>query len=240
MNTKEDRMIKRHSKSAIFMHWSNAVCWLFLLFSGFAILENPLMQPVCDSWASFWNSLFGGAFNLLNAHVIVGLVWIVLYIIYLAFRFKSEAMPFMREVTDFSPKSDITWCVRKGMRLTIGENAMRKMGIDPQLPPQGFYNAGQKFAAVAAVFCSIGLAVTGLIMVFLSGKPDTESLTQWSMLIHFICAGIMAIVLPIHIYMAALAPGEGPALRSMFTGFVPKSFAKMHNPLWYKKLNIKD
>ena len=40
--------------------------------------------------------------------------------------------------------------------------------------------------------------------------------------------------------MAALAPGEFPALRSMFTGFVPKAFAKMHNPLWYKKLGFKD
>ena len=36
--------------------------------------------------------------------------------------------------------------------------------------------------------------------------------------------------------MAALAPGEGPALRSMFTGFVPEDFVRRHNPLWFKKL----
>lgn len=233
-------MIRKHSQSAIFMHWSNAVCWLFLLFSGFAILSNPRMQPIANYWVDFWDNLFGGAFNLLNAHVIVGLIWILLYCCYLLFKFKSEALPFMQEVAHIEAKSDTVWCIRKGLRLTVGEKLMRKMGMETKLPPQGFYNAGQKFAAIAAVFCSIGLAVTGLAMFLLSGSQGAETIIQWAMLIHFICAGIMAIVLPIHIYMAALAPGEGPALRSMFTGFVPKSFAKMHNPLWYKKLNLKD
>jgi len=88
------------------------------------------------------------------------------------------------------------------------------------------------------VASSAGLAVTGILMVHAAGDAGTESLLQWCILVHFLCAGLMAVVLPIHIYMAALAPGEGPALRSMFTGFVPKAFAKMHNPLWYKKLGL--
>lgn len=46
----------------------------------------------------------------------------------------------------------------------------------------------------------------------------------------------MAIFLPIHIYMAALAPGEGPVLRSMLTGFVPLRHVEEHNPLWYARL----
>lgn len=46
----------------------------------------------------------------------------------------------------------------------------------------------------------------------------------------------MAIFLPVHIYMAALAPGEGPALRSMFTSYVPESHVQHHNPLWFEAL----
>ena len=42
-------MIRRHSATAIFMHWYNAACWLLLLFTGFALLANPLMQPTCSS-----------------------------------------------------------------------------------------------------------------------------------------------------------------------------------------------
>ncbi len=33
-------MIRRHTRTAMFMHWFNAVCWLFLLLSGFALLAN--------------------------------------------------------------------------------------------------------------------------------------------------------------------------------------------------------
>ena len=36
--------------------------------------------------------------------------------------------------------------------------------------------------------------------------------------------------------MAAFAPGEGPALRSMFSGFIPVTFIRHHNPLWYEQL----
>ena len=49
----------------------------------------------------------------------------------------------------------------------------------------------------------------------------------------------MAIFLPVHIYMAALAPSEGPALRSMFTGYVPESHVQHHNPLWFEALKKK-
>lgn len=51
-------MIRRHSATAIFMHWYNAACWLLLLFTGFALLANPLMQPVGDWWSSLWTGAF--------------------------------------------------------------------------------------------------------------------------------------------------------------------------------------
>lgn len=38
-------MIRRHSLSAVCMHWFNAFCWIALLFTGFALLSNPAMQP---------------------------------------------------------------------------------------------------------------------------------------------------------------------------------------------------
>ena len=38
------KYVRRHTLSAIFMHWHNAACWLLLLFSGFGLLANPLMQ----------------------------------------------------------------------------------------------------------------------------------------------------------------------------------------------------
>lgn len=227
--------VRRHSASAIFMHWYNAVCWLLLLFSGFALLSNPLMQPVGEWWSSLWTGLFG-PLGLLRLHVVIGMAWVVMYAVYLVFRIRSEALPFLREITDLHPVSDMIWCMRKGMWLVLGEKLMRRLGLDPELPPQGFYNAGQKLVAVIAVLCSLGLALTGLLLVFVSGRPGTEELLRICLLVHFCCAGLMALFLPVHIYMAAFAPGEAPALRSMFTGFVPLEHVRHHNPLWFRKL----
>lgn len=230
-------MIRRHSRSAIFMHWFNAVCWIFLLFSGFALLAGD-MQPVGRWWEECWQGLFGDR-GLLVAHLAVGTLWVAVYALYLVVFGRREALPFLREVTSFDVKSDMLWCAKKGLWLVLGPKQTRKLGIDPALPPQGFYNAGQRLVAVLAVLSSAGLAVTGLVMGFCSGTSEwavSESVLQWCIFAHFCCAGLMAIFLPVHIYMAALAPGEGPALRSMFTGFVPKSHAEHHNPLWYAAL----
>jgi len=109
---------------------------------------------------------------------------------------------------------------------------MRRLGLNPELPPQGFYNAGQKLFAIAAVAGSLGLVLSGVLLALSRGLTDAENLVQWALFVHLACAGIVAVGLPVHIYMAALAPGEGPALRSMFTGQVPEAFARHHNPLW--------
>ena len=180
-------MIRRHSATAIFMHWYNAACWLLLLFTGFALLANPLMQPVGDWWSSLWTGAFG-ALGLLRLHVVVGMAWIVLYAAYLLVRARAEALPFLKEITDLHIGSDLVWCLRKGLWLVLGERLMRRLGLDPELPPQGFYNAGQKLVAIIAVLCSLGLALTGLILVFASGRPGTEGLLQICLLAHFCCA----------------------------------------------------
>ncbi|MDR3043322.1 MAG: cytochrome b/b6 domain-containing protein [Desulfovibrio sp.] len=228
-------MIRRHSIAAIFMHWSNAACWLLLLFSGFALLANPAMQPVGVWWSDLWTGVFG-AVGLLRLHIIIGLVWIALYLAYLIVKARSEALPFLREITGVSIRSDLDWCMRKGLWLVLGEKLMRRAGFDPELPPQGFYNAGQKLVAILAVACSIGLALTGLGLLSLAGMPETETLLQAMLFVHFCCAGMMAVFLPVHIYMAAFAPGEAPALRSMFTGFIPLEHIRHHNPIWYANI----
>ncbi len=233
------KYVRRHTLSAIFMHWHNAACWLLLLFSGFGLLANPLMQPIGDWWSGAWNGLFG-PLGLLRLHVLIGLLWIFMYIVYLCLNARLGAMPFLREITNLHPASDMLWCFRKGLLLVLGPRMMRRLHLDPELPPQGFYNAGQKLVACMAVLSSVGLAVTGLVLVFCSNAPGMEALLQWSLLIHLCCAGLMAFFLPIHIYMAAFAPGEAPALRSMFTGFIELEHVRHHNPLWYDALRRED
>lgn len=232
-------MIRRHSRSAMAMHWFNAVCWFTLTFTGFALLANPAMQPIGQWWVNMWTGLFG-AQGLLLFHVGVGLMWLAVYIAYIAVALRREVWPFLAEVFYIRPVADTIWCVKKGLWLTVGPKKMRAMGLDPELSPQGFYNAGQKIAAVVAVFTGAGLAVSGIVLALLAlqgvASASVREFAQAALLLHFVCAGLMAVVLPVHIYMAALAPGEGPAFRSMFTGYVPEKHAREHNPLWHATL----
>lgn len=228
-------MIRRHFPSAIFMHWFNAACWLLLTFTGFGMLASPTMQPIGQWWTSLWTGLFG-PLGLLQLHAITGVIWIAVYALFLLAGSRRVAFAFLREICRLHPVSDAIWCLRKGGGLVLGERGMRRLGLDPSLPPQGFYNAGQKLVAVVAVLCGVGLAVTGGLMIAFSGRPGGDALLRGCLLVHFLCAGVMAVFLPVHIYMAALAPGEGPAMRSMLTGFVPSEFARRHNPLWFEQL----
>ncbi len=226
-------MIRRHTLSAITMHWFNALCWLLLLGSGFALLSNASMQPAGSWWSSFWANVVGEQ-RLLSLHIYLGFIWSAVYIIYCLFFLRREALPFLKEVFRLSPASDLTWCIRKVSWLVLGESGMRRHGLNPELPPQGFYNAGQKLVAIAAVLCSILLVLTGFLLSISVQTRGLEVLVQWALFIHLACAGIMAVLLPVHIYMAAFAPGERPSLLSMLTGFVPREFARHHNPLWYE------
>lgn len=219
------------------MHWFNAICWIFLFFSGFALLAGE-MQPIGQWWMDLWHGMFGGR-GLLVVHLVVGSAWVAVYACYILLFARREVLPFLREVTTFHLASDLVWCMKKGFWLVLGPKKTMKLGIDPALPPQGFYNAGQRMVAVVAVIASICLAVTGVVMGFFSGNVEytaSENILQWCIFIHFCCAATMSILLPVHIYMAALAPGEAPALRSMFTGYVPEQHVAHHNPLWYEAL----
>lgn len=229
-------MIRRHTPSAIFMHWFNAAFWLLLTFTGFGMLASPAMQPIGHWWTALWTGLFG-QLGLLQLHAAAGVVWVAVYALFLLAGTRRVALAFLREICRLHLASDVVWCLRKGGTLVLGARGMRRLGLDPGLPPQGFYNAGQKLVAVVAVLCGLGLAVTGGLMIAFPGHPGGDALLRGCLLVHFLCAGVMAVLLPVHIYMAALAPGEGPAMRSMLTGFVPFEFAKRHNPLWFDQLS---
>jgi formate dehydrogenase subunit gamma len=149
---------------------------------------------------------------------------------------RSVTLPFLKEIFRLHPRQDAVWCLRKGLWLVLGAKAMKRLGLSGELPPQGFYNAGQKYAALCAVACGAVLAASGLTLAFGARAQAGEALMQAALLAHLVSAGVMAVVLPVHVYMAAAAPGEYPALVSMFTGKIPLEHLRRHNPLWHAAL----
>ena len=234
------KMIKRHTKGALRMHWFNAACWFTLVLTGLGLLDNEFLQPVGMWFVNFWRAIGLQGSDLLVIHATTGAIWITVYTLYVFIRFRSEALFFLGQVTRFNPKDDIVWIIRKSLTLVLGPGLMRKLGLDPTLPPQGFYNAGQKMFAVPAVLGSLGLMATGIILLLSRSWTGDIAIVQWAIAIHYLCFMLVILGLPVHIYMATIAPGEGPAFRSMITGSAPEDFVKHHNPLWYEQLQAKE
>jgi len=229
------KMIRRHSPKSIFLHWFNAACWFFLLFTGVGLLDNKDLQPFGMWWVHLMQGVFGSAANLLLAHEACGLLWASVMFLYALVFIFSETVPFLKEIFSFSIRDDVVWLIRKMTLMTAGTAVLRKMGQEPDLPDQGFYNVGQKMFAIPAVLGGAVIACTGLVMTFSTFLADPEPV-QWAILIHYIGVCLVFAGLLVHIFMASIASGEQPAFRSMFTGFVPEDFAEHHNPLWYRSI----
>jgi formate dehydrogenase subunit gamma len=229
-------MIKRHTKVSIFMHWFNAVCWFFLLITGIGLINNRDLSPVGGWFPDLIRGMFSRGENLLLAHVICGITWVTLFIVFAIIRLKKEVGFFLREIFTFSPINDISWIIKKGIQMTFGYKMLMRLGLEPSIPDQGFYNVGQKLFAIPSILGGIVIAATGIIMYSSKFFMMDTVIVQWSILIHFVMAGVVFAGLLIHIYMASIAAGELPALISMFTGTVPEEYAEHHHKLWYDRI----
>ncbi len=229
-----ERQFKRHNGWDIFIHWFNLFCWVTLFFTGMGLIKNENLAPLWQWWPDLMRGLFGGGANLLLVHEAVGLLWVAGFVLYLIFNAKG-AVFFLKEVFSVNPARDLAWMLKKPLHMLLGDAGLKKFGLQPGLPPQGFYNMGQKGFAQAAVLGGIGLVVTGVIMLLSQTSLGEEyvGLVQWSVFLHFVCAALVFVGLLVHIYMAAIAPEERPAFKSMFTGSVPESYARHHHELWY-------
>ncbi|HKI48449.1 MAG TPA: cytochrome b/b6 domain-containing protein [Desulfobacteria bacterium] len=238
-----NRMIKRHDQASILIHWFNAACWFFLLATGLGLISNPTLQPIVQWWPRFMRDLFGGGAALLKVHIIVGVVWAGIWLIFIIAGIVRYTLPFLKQIVTYKLPRDIQWMIKKNLQMTMGYKNMARMvkplGWNGKIPDQGFYNAGQKAAAAGMIAGAVVLVITGVIMaiskVYLN--PAQTPLVQWSITIHYMAAAVTFGILLIHIYMAAISREERPAFISMFTGEVPEEYARHHHKLWYEKVD---
>jgi len=224
--------IKRHDLSDIRIHWFNAACWLVLLLTGIGLIKNDKLNPLGAWLPDLLRGLFGGGSAggavLLVIHEVAGVLWLAGILWYLAVNARGARF-FLREVFSVRP-GDLVWMVRKMGRMTVG--------IGGELPPQGYYNMGQKAFAQASVAGGIVIVATGVVLL-LSDKilpASATGLIGWAVTLHYLSVGLVFAGLLVHIYMAAISPEERPGLRSMFTGTVPQDYARHHHGLWLEAL----
>jgi len=103
------------------------------------------------------------------------------------------------------------------------------------LPPQGKFTAGQKLHVVMQFLTSSVLAVTGLLLWFMSGMVSVEVL-RWSVLLHGLSAFVAVCFVLIHLYMVIFHPLTNEAIAAMTLGTVSEDYARDHHPKWYAAL----
>lgn len=222
------REYPRHSLADRCLHWGNATLWLLLFFSGVALLHHEALTPFGEAYPRLVRTMVGGGGNLLWLHIGFGIVWILAFASYILTHPKST-LAFIREIGSLRP-GDMVWLSRKPAHMLLGTRLAGKLGIPSSLPPQGFYNMGQKAFGMLATVGGLVLAVTGMIMAF---GAYLSPLLPWCITVHYVACGLVFTGLLVHLYMTLAVPEERPGLVSMLTGNVPENYAKHHHGLWY-------
>ncbi|MFQ5890102.1 MAG: formate dehydrogenase subunit gamma [Gemmatimonadota bacterium] len=121
----------------------------------------------------------------------------------------------------------------------------RRPGSNGEIPPQGFFNGGQKLWAILAVILAVLFLGSGLVIWspelfhdFLGLQPFSVPVMRAMYIIHDAAFLVFAPMVLFHIYLSsALNPGT---FEGMSGGDVSRLWALHHHPLWYREVAGED
>jgi len=235
-NTGTTQMLHVREKKIIRLHWFNAICWLTLILSGLGIISGDFVRIAPVFWPEFMQGLFGGNHNLVLAHAIVGIAWVIVFALFILANFTSVVFPFLKKVLVLTPMA----AIRDTKSMVI--NLLQLFGLmkDTPIPPQGRYNGAQRLLGTMIIFCSLLIAATGLYLFFapmvfaFSENALYGSIFRWALVAHSASVFLVLIGLVAHIYFALIEEPE--CLEAMKSGEISVDFIKHHNALWYEEL----
>lgn len=204
---KTGRLIVRFGAWERLIHWTTAITFLILAFTGLAILfGRHVLIPIVG------HDIFGWiAIGAKWSHNLVGPLFIVCSILLF--------ITFLRD--NFWRAEDWVWIRRAGGLLTQGRNE----------PASHRFNAGEKawfWGGVSLLGIVVGLS--GLVLDF-PNFDQTRQTMQLANIIHLVGATLFMIGALGHIYMGTI--GMRGAYTAMRTGVVDETWAKEHHSLWY-------
>jgi formate dehydrogenase subunit gamma len=223
------RRLKKHHVAIILLHWFNACTWILEVATGAGLITSRLFRVMPDWYLTMVSEVFGTRANMLRFHIALGLTWIVVFLVYGVFGWRTYLRREVLEKEIALDRDDFEW-LRVRVLMILG----RSQG---PLPPQGIYNAGQKMFALLVYAMIPIVMLTGLVMTFhWFGTP----LVGWAVVGHFAAVGGVVAGLIIHLYMGAVFPEEKPAFFSMFTGTVDEHFAYLHHFKWWREMKVEE
>lgn len=223
------RQIKKHHVAIILLHWFNAIVWFFELSTGAGLIVSRYFRVVPHGYTSVVQGIFGSPANMLRFHIAVGITWVVVFLVYGTFGFRTYLAREVLEREIALDRDDLRWLVIRTLR-------MLHRSSEP-LPPQGVYNAGQKLFALLVYAMVPVIMATGLVMSF---HLVSTAAVAWAVVLHFAAVGMVVSGLMIHVYMGAVFPEEKPAFFSMITGTVNELYAYRHHFKWWKEVKMQE
>ncbi len=212
------RLIKRFSKAIIFVHWLNASCFFLLYLSGL---------PLYTDWFNFLYVFFGGPENARLIHRVAA-IGLCLPVIIVLFTDPKGFFYWIKTICTWS-KRDIQFIITFPKEF---------FGRNPKMPPQDYYNGGEKINSILIILCTALLIASGFVMWFPEVFP--QALVRWAYPIHNIGFGLAAAVIVGHIFLAAVHPNSRVSLQGMKTGYIPEWYAEEHHGQWYKDEVLKN
>jgi formate dehydrogenase subunit gamma len=200
-------LVDRFDGTERLFHWAFAIAFLLALATGLGLYFPELAK------------LAGNRELVRDLHRFTGLATVVLPLLVLVFGDRRNLRRDAREV-DLWSDDDRRW-----FRAWV----WRKFGGRDRLPPQGRFNAGQKFNAVFTAGCVLWLAVTGLVIF--PGIHPPFWLVSNSRNLHNLAWIVLTPAVAGHIYLAAIYPPTRPGLSGIITGKVPLAWLRRHHPL---------
>ena len=107
-----------------------------------------------------------------------------------------------------------------------------------ELPPAGKFNAGQKINARLVLLVARGALRLGR-SESLAARPPCSRRCASSAAPHGLAAGIAAVLVAGHIYLALIHPATRPALRGITRGSVRRDWAEHHHAEWVAAIDAR-
>jgi formate dehydrogenase subunit gamma len=189
------------------LHWGFAIPFLLTMATGLGLYFPELAK------------LAGNRELVRDLHRFTGLATVLLPLLIVAFGDRGRIRRDARDI-DLWSADDRRW-----FRAWV----WRKFGGRDSLPPQGRFNAGQKFNAVLTAGCVLWLAVTGLVIF--PGIHPPFWLVSNSRNLHNLAWIVLTPAVVGHVYLAAVYPPTRTGLSGIITGRVPLAWLRRHHPL---------
>ncbi|MGQ9926142.1 MAG: formate dehydrogenase subunit gamma [Chloroflexaceae bacterium] len=204
-------LVMRFTAGERIAHWVHFIAFTILLGTGL-FLYMPALRPFAVGEAGEASRLaHRGAAILFMAAPLVYLIWS-----------PRDFFYSLREAFTWGP-DDLGWLRAAWGYYTRGDTA--------QMPPQGKYNAGQKFNALTQIITFILFVVSGMVMWFGRGVVS-PAVFVGSVIIHDLSMMATVALFILHIYLVAVHPLMRESITAMFEGTVTEEFAREHHGKW--------